>query len=58
MITAQEDFDFKFARERFEKEYIETLLMNNRGNVSKTAEVMNISTRQLWNKISKYQIRH
>ena len=54
----KQEVDFKFAREQFEKEYIETLLLNNGGNVTKTAEVMKISVRQLWNKISKYQIKH
>ncbi|MDY6038606.1 MAG: sigma-54 dependent transcriptional regulator [Eubacterium sp.] len=53
-----QDVDFKIAREQFEKEYIENLLLNNGGNVTQTAEKMNISARQLWNKISKYNIKH
>lgn len=47
----------KEARESFEKRYIESCLALNRGNVAKTAEKLEISARQLWNKISQYNIQ-
>lgn len=46
----------KKARSNFEKNFISEALKNNKGNVTKTADELEISTRQLWNKINKYEI--
>ena len=46
----------KKARSNFEKIFISEALKNNNGNVAKTAEALEISTRQLWNKINQYKI--
>lgn len=46
----------KEARSHFEQSYIEEALKQNKGNVAKTAEDLEISTRQLWNKINQYDI--
>lgn len=44
------------ARKLFEKRFIEKSLASNGQNVSKTAHSLQISERQLWNKISEYHI--
>lgn len=44
------------ARKAFEKEYIEGALKLNKYNISKTANQIKISDRQLWNKISELEI--
>ncbi|MEG2111651.1 MAG: sigma-54 dependent transcriptional regulator [Anaerovoracaceae bacterium] len=46
----------KDARTNFEKKYIEQILETTNGNVSKCAEELGITARQLWNKISDYNI--
>jgi DNA-binding NtrC family response regulator len=46
----------KKARIEFESNFIYESLKKNNGNVTKTAEVLEISTRQLWNKINEYMI--
>lgn len=46
----------KKARSIFECDYISKALKRNNGNVVKTATALNISTRQLWNKINEYKI--
>ncbi|WP_129600639.1 sigma-54-dependent transcriptional regulator [Anaerophilus nitritogenes] len=46
----------KKARANFEKIFISEALKNNTGNVTKTADELEISTRQLWNKINQYKI--
>ncbi|MDF2546767.1 MAG: two component, sigma54 specific, transcriptional regulator, Fis family [Anaerosolibacter sp.] len=46
----------KKARSNFEKIFISEALKNNNGNVAKTAYELEISTRQLWNKINQYKI--
>ncbi|WP_053955428.1 sigma-54-dependent transcriptional regulator [Inediibacterium massiliense] len=46
----------KEARANFEKIFILEALKNNNGNVTKTADELEISTRQLWNKINQYKI--
>lgn len=46
----------KDARSAFEKTFIEDAIKRNQGNVSKTASELEISTRQLWNKINQYGI--
>lgn len=48
---------FNEARRRFEKEYISLALKNNNHNVTKTAEVIKLSKRQLFNKIKEYDIK-
>ncbi|MFO7816164.1 MAG: helix-turn-helix domain-containing protein [Desulfovibrionales bacterium] len=49
---------FNEARRRFEKEYISLALKNNNNNVTKTAEVIQLSKRQLFNKIKEYDIKY
>ncbi|MCT4621967.1 MAG: sigma-54 dependent transcriptional regulator [Marinisporobacter sp.] len=44
------------ARSDFEKMFIVEALKNNNWNVTRTADELEISTRQLWNKINKYNI--
>lgn len=49
--------NFNRARREFEKEFIIKALMENGNNVTKTASVIGLSRRQLFNKISEYNIR-
>ncbi|MCT4607334.1 MAG: sigma-54 dependent transcriptional regulator [Marinisporobacter sp.] len=44
------------ARSDFEKMFIVEALKNNHWNVTRAANELEISTRQLWNKINKYNI--
>jgi DNA-binding NtrC family response regulator len=46
----------KKSRDEFEKNFINNALVSNNWNVAKTAKVLKISTRQLWNKINQYKI--
>lgn len=46
----------KDARSDFEKNFISEVLKRNNGNVAKTSDELQISTRQLWNKINEYMI--
>ncbi|NLT47816.1 MAG: sigma-54-dependent Fis family transcriptional regulator [Clostridiales bacterium] len=46
----------KKARDNFEINFINAALSDNNWNVAKTAKVLEISTRQLWNKINQYGI--
>nr|WP_315023464.1 sigma-54 dependent transcriptional regulator [uncultured Aminipila sp.] len=46
----------KKARSNFECDFISKALKSNDGNVVRTAKELNISTRQLWNKVSQYKI--
>jgi len=46
----------KKARDQFEINFINAALADNKWNVAKTAKVLEISTRQLWNKINQYDI--
>ena len=48
--------DLRSARGVFEKKYISDILSKHGGNVEKTAAVLGITSRQLWNKISQYEI--
>lgn len=48
----------KVVRAEFEKDYISNAIKKNGGNVSQTAESLDISSRQLWNKISEYDIKY
>lgn len=52
-----EDLPLKKAREKFEKEYINYLLIKNNNNVSKTARELKISRRHLINKINRYGLK-
>jgi len=47
-----------FTLEELEKEYITHLLQINENNMKKTAKILNISRTTLYNKLSKYNIRH
>jgi transcriptional regulator with PAS, ATPase and Fis domain len=46
----------KEARSDFERNYIREVLKKNNVNVAKAAVELQISTRQLWNKINEYSI--
>ncbi len=46
------------ARGIFEKEHIENALAATDGNVAAAAKLLEITKRQLWNKIAEYKIRH
>ncbi len=56
--VSQASRSLKKARNNFERNLIANALKNNRGNVVKTAKELEISTRQLWNKISAYKINY
>lgn len=45
------------ARGMFEKEHIERALKETDGNVAAAAKLLEITKRQLWNKISEYEIK-
>lgn len=45
------------ARDNFESNFINKALSENNWNVAKTAKVLEISVRQLWNKINQYDIK-
>ncbi len=49
--------DFNLARANFEKEYLINALKLNDNNITKTAEVIGLSRRQLFNKINEYNLR-
>lgn len=49
---------FNDARKSFEKEYIALALKRNNNNVTKTAEAIELSKRQLFNKINEYNLRN
>jgi len=48
----------RYARAEFEKQYIEQVLKNCDGDVTAAADVLKITKRQLWNKISEYHIAY
>jgi DNA-binding NtrC family response regulator len=52
------DETLRQARAEFEKEYISETLKNNRNNMDKSADVLGITKRQLWNKLNQYEIKH
>lgn len=56
MNIINENKSLKEARSEFETKYISNALVNNDGNVSKTSEDLDISSRHLWNKINEYKI--
>ena len=45
------------ARGIFEKEHIENALAVTGGNVAAAAKLLDITKRQLWNKIAEYKIQ-
>ncbi len=51
------DRPLREIRSDFEAKYIEMLLEKNNHNIGKTAEVLGISRRQLFNKISEYGLK-
>lgn len=61
MSSAKDFFDadrpLRDMRSDFEAKYIESLLEKNNHNVGKTAEILGISRRQLFNKISEYGLK-
>lgn len=48
---------FNEARKNFEKEYISSALEKHDNNVTKTAQAIDLSKRQLFNKINEYRLR-
>lgn len=55
-VGENEMVSLKMARSEFEKRYIERILECTSNNVTKAAKILEITTRQLWNKISEYKI--
>ncbi|PKM85719.1 MAG: sigma-54-dependent Fis family transcriptional regulator [Firmicutes bacterium HGW-Firmicutes-11] len=53
----QGDRPLRDIRSEFESKYISMLLKKNNHNVSKTAEILGISRRQLFNKITEYGLK-
>lgn len=53
----KEVLPLRAARGIFEKEHIERALEITNGNVAQAAEMLQITKRQLWNKISEYDIK-
>jgi two-component system response regulator HydG len=51
------DRPLRDIRSDFESKYIESLLTKNNHNIGKTAEILGISRRQLFNKISEYGLK-
>ncbi len=57
-VCAETDFTcLRDARAAFEKNYIQRVLDRTGGNVSEAADILKITKRQLWNKISEYNLR-
>ena len=54
--NVSENLTLREARAQFETEYIKSALENANGNVSRCADNLGITTRQLWNKIGQYNI--
>lgn len=53
----QKVMPLRMARGIFEKEHIENALMTTDGNVAEAAKLLEITKRQLWNKIAEYKIQ-
>ncbi len=49
--------DLRMARSEFEKRFIEGALKKNDWNVTRCAEILGITPRQLWNKIGQYDLK-
>lgn len=56
-VSNKEVLPLRTARGIFEKEHIERALEITNGNVAQAAEMLQITKRQLWNKISEYDIK-
>src|SRR6056297_272094 len=54
---AGEILSYKEAKRRFEKKYISQVLSTNDNNITKAAQSMGISRRQLFNKITEYKLK-
>ncbi|PLX29167.1 MAG: sigma-54-dependent Fis family transcriptional regulator [Clostridiales bacterium] len=54
---ASEILPYKESKRRFEKEYISKVLSANQNNITKAAQFMGISRRQLFNKITEYKLK-
>lgn len=48
--------DFKAAKQLFEKTYVQEVLIQHKGNVSRSARLLNMGRRHLQDKIVKYKI--
>lgn len=48
---------FKEAKRQFEIEYIRKILKKSDNNITKAAKIMNISRRQLFNKLTQYKLK-
>jgi len=55
--ATSEILPYKEAKRRFEKEYIARVLSANENNITKAAQLMKISRRQLFNKIREYKLK-
>ncbi|MFR2965150.1 MAG: helix-turn-helix domain-containing protein [Anaerovoracaceae bacterium] len=56
-VSGEESSTLRDARSRFEADYIESILKKNGYNVEQCASELGITARQLWNKISRYNIQ-
>lgn len=50
-------FDLREARGNFERRHISQVLKHSGGNVTEAAKLLGITKRQLWNKLSEYEIQ-
>ncbi|QOX64328.1 sigma-54-dependent Fis family transcriptional regulator [Anoxybacterium hadale] len=50
------DRGLREIRKEAEREYIQSMLLKNNNNMSRTAEMLGITRRQLFNKIAEYQL--
>lgn len=58
-VTAQDySMTLKDARNHFEKDYLENVISRNNGNVSSAARSLDISVRQLWNRIKELDVKY
>lgn len=55
--NAETSFDLREARGDFEKKHICHVLKLSEGNVTEAAKLLGITKRQLWNKLSEYDIQ-
>ena len=56
-IEGEQIVALKEAKQSFEKEYLEKALILNKGNISKTAEMIQLARKNLQDKIKTYEIR-
>ncbi|MFV0516971.1 MAG: sigma-54-dependent transcriptional regulator [Aminipila sp.] len=57
-IKSNEISNLREERNKFEKQYITNALAVSNWNVTKCADELGITSRQLWNKISQYEIKN